>query len=320
MSRTLAITGATGFIGAALLRMLSRAGWQVRALHRQSVPRSRPDAGEGAIEWIRGSLEDAESLVRLVQGTEAVVHCAGAIRGATPGEFRKVNVEGALRLADAARKARPLPRLLLISSLAAREPHLSDYAASKRAGEDALRSAAAGMAWTALRPPAVYGPGDRETLPLVRCLQRGFAPVLGPRAARFSLLFVDDLADAVRHLLESAQWREGSWEIHDGRTEGYTWADLVQTVARIIGRPVRRFRIPAWFLQAAARSNLLLSRAIGYAPMLTPGKVRELTHPDWVCNDAALRRATGWEPRFQLEAGMRRTLHYLRNGRWMAAR
>jgi nucleoside-diphosphate-sugar epimerase len=317
MSRTLALTGSTGFIGTTLLRKLTRAGWKVHALHRHSVSRFRLDAGEGAIEWVRGSLEDSESLVRLVRGAEAVVHCAGAVRGASADEFRKVNVEGVKRLADASQKSRPRPRVLLISSLAAREPQLSHYAASKRAGEDALRSAAAGMSWTALRPPAVYGPGDRETLPLVRCMQRGFSPILGRSDARFSLLFVDDLADAVRHLLESAQWSGAPFEIHDGQTGGYTWEELIQTVAQIIGRPVRRFRIPDWFIQAAARGNLWLSRGIGYAPMLTPGKVRELTHPNWVCNDAALRRAIGWGPRFQLEAGMRRTLEHLRNGRWM---
>jgi nucleoside-diphosphate-sugar epimerase len=228
-----------------------------------------------------------------------------------------VNVEGVARLADAAQKMRPRPQFLLISSLAARNPHLSDYAASKRGGEDALRAAAGEMVWAALRPPAVYGPGDRETLPLVRCMRWGFSPVFGRRDARFSLLFVEDLADAVCRLLESPQGSGVPFEIHDGRMGGYTWEDLIQTVARIIRKPVRSFRISIAFMQAAARCNLRLSRALGYAPMLTPGKVRELTHPDWVCHDAALRRATGWEPRFLLEAGMRRTLSQLRAGRWV---
>jgi nucleoside-diphosphate-sugar epimerase len=319
MRRTLALTGSTGFIGAALLKKLTSAGWRVRALHRNAVAPSRPDMPDGAVEWIHGCLEDSESLGRLVQGVEAVVHCAGAIRGATAAEFRKVNVAGVTRLAKAARELQPRPRFLLISSLAAREPQLSHYAASKRDGEEALRSASAGMMWLALRPPAVYGPGDRETLPLMRCMQCGLAPVFGPKAARFSLLFVEDLADAVEHLLESAQWPGAAFEIHDGRPGGYTWQDVIQTVAGIIRKPVRRFRVPIGFLQAAARGNLTLARAFGYAPMLTPGKVRELTYPDWVCDDAALRRASGWTPRFLLEAGMRQTLQCLRNGRWLAA-
>ncbi|MCU0590496.1 MAG: NAD-dependent epimerase/dehydratase family protein [Desulfobacterales bacterium] len=319
MPRTLALTGSTGFIGAALLRKLIRAGWNVRALHRQPFLRPRPEMGCGAIQWIHGCLEDSESLHHLVQGTEAVVHCAGAIRGATAAEFRRVNVEGVMRLVQACRKVRPFPRWVLISSLAAREPHLSDYAGSKREGEDALQSAASDMMRTVLRPPAVYGPGDRETLPLVRSMQFGVSPVLGRRNSRFSMLFVEDLADAVGRLLEAAAPRAGAtFEIHDGRNGGYTWADLIQTVARVIRKPIRPFRIPDAVLYAVARGNLLMARVFGYAPMLTPGKVRELTHPDWVCNDTELRRATGWSPRFLLEAGMRQTLQQLRHGRWAA--
>ena len=252
-----------------------------------------------------------------MQGVTAVVHCAGAIRGASAGEFSRVNVDGVARLVQAARELHPLPRFLLISSLAAREPQVSHYAASKRGGEHALRSLAAGMMWTALRPPAVYGPGDRETLPLVRCLQRGMAPVFGWKGSRFSLLFVEDLADAVRHMLELPRWPSGPFEIHDGHTGGYGWEDLTHTVAWIIRKPVRRVRVPVALVQAAACGNLFLSRAFGYAPMLTPGKVRELTHPDWVCDDAALRHATGWTPRFLLEAGMRQTLRHLRGGHWV---
>ncbi len=319
MRRTLALTGSTGFIGAAVLRHLTRAGWTVRALCRKVAAAPRAGVGGGAVDWVHGCLEDSESLSRLVQGAEAVVHCAGAIRGATAAEFRQVNVEGVLRLVKAARGVHPSPRFLLISSLAAREPQLSHYAASKRDGEEALRSAGAGMMWTVLRPPAVYGPGDRETLPLVRCMQCGLSPVFGRKDARFSLLFVEDLAEAVCHWLESAQWPRASFEIHDGRTGGYAWQDLLQAVAQILRKPVRRLRVPTGFMQAAARGNLLLSRALGYAPMLTPGKVRELTHPDWVCDDTRLRRSTGWSPRFLLEAGMRRTLKHLRRGRWVAA-
>jgi nucleoside-diphosphate-sugar epimerase len=317
MPRTLALTGATGFIGTSLLRTLTNAGWSVRALCRTAPRQSRFGHAGGVLEWIHGRLEDPDSLRRLVQGVTAVVHCAGAVRGASAADFNRVNADGVARLVQAARESLPLPRFLLISSLAAREPQLSHYAASKRGGEHALRSWAAGMIWTVLRPPAVYGPGDRETLPLIRCLQHGMAPVIGRKESRFSLLFVEDLADAVRHLLDLAEWRPAPFEIHDGHTGGYGWEDLTLTVAGIIRRRVRRIRVPVALMRTAARGNLFLSRAFGYAPMLTPGKVRELTHPDWVCDDAALRRATGWSPRFRLEAGMRQTLSHLRGGHWV---
>ena len=319
MPRTLALTGATGFIGAALLNRLLQAGWAVNALGRSLPPGWRAEEGDPRLRWFQGCLEDPESLKRLVSGVTAVVHCAGAVRGATATQFNQVNVEGVARLVQAARELHPLPRFLLISSLAAREPQLSHYSSSKRGGEDVLRSGAPGLMWAALRPSAVYGPGDRETLPLVRCMQHGFAPVLGPPTARFSLLHVDDLADAVRHLLEMPVWAPGPFEIHDGRPGGYAWGDLIRTVSRIVRKPVRQLRISRGLLRIAAGVNLAGARVFGYRPMLTPGKVRELTHTDWVCDDTPLRAATGWKPRVLLEDGMRQTLQRLQDGRWAPA-
>lgn len=316
ISRTLALTGATGFIGAVLLERLLSAGWRVRALCRSSPPRVRATHGDERLLWSQGRLEDPGSLRRLVDGATAVVHCAGAIRGTSAAQFNQVNVEGVARLVQAARELHPLPRFVLISSLAAREPQLSPYATSKRRGEDVLRSTAGDMPWTALRPPAVYGPGDRETLPLVRCMQRGWAPVLGDRTSRFSLLFVQDLADAVRQLLEIPESPPGPFEIHDGRPGGYDWEELMHTVARIIRKRIRRLRVPIGALRTAGYANLLGARLFGYRPMLTPGKVRELTHADWVCDDAPLRAASGWRPRVLLAEGMQRTLAHLQEGRW----
>jgi nucleoside-diphosphate-sugar epimerase len=310
--RTLALTGATGFVGSAIARRLRSSGWAVRALCRSAAPPALP-----GVEWVGGSLEDAAALRVLSADADALVHCAGAVRGATAADFDRTNLHGTRRLVQAATRS-GVSRFLLISSLAAREPHLSPYARSKRLGEDALQAGAGRMAWTILRPPAVYGPGDRETLPLVRCMRLGFAPVLGGPEARFSLLHVVDLADAVAHLLDAPAWAPGPFEIHDGCPGGYGWADLVQTVGRILGRRVRPLRIPPVVLRCAGRINLRWSAGRGRMPMLTPGKVRELTHPDWVCDDRPLRAATGWCPQVRLEDGMRRTIARLRAGVWAA--
>ena len=308
MSPTLALTGATGFIGGVLRRHLASAGWRIRALRRSAdVPFGGPGSAR-PIDWVRGSLSDGDSLKRLVRGVTAVVHCAGAVRGGSAESFNKVNVEGVARLVQAARELHPAPRFLLISSLAAREPGLSFYSASKRQGEEALKSGAGEMPCLMLRPPAVYGPGDRELLPLLRWMQRGLAPMVGDGRARFSLLFVEDLAEAVRRSLAAADFPPGPFELHDGKAGGYAWREVMQAVAAFSGRPVRGLRVPRPLLAAAATANLHLSRLIGYAPMLTPGKARELTHHDWVGDNAAFTCATGWRPRVGLEEGLRRTL------------
>ena len=306
MTGTIALTGATGFIGAAVARRLAVDGWQVRALVRRSSPRMRWTEFSG--EWVEGDLQDEDSLRRLVVGAEAVVHCAGAVRGASRNQFNSVNVDGVARLVRAGLAQHRVPRFLLMSSLAAREEHLSSYASSKRDGERALAEAAGEMEWIALRPPAVYGPGDREILPLFRWIERGIAPVLGSSSARFSLLYVEDLAEAVVRWLECRNHERAAFELHDGQPHGYSWNDLVATAARVCARRVLRVPVPPLVLHLAGGVNLAAATIFGYSPMLTTGKVRELRHPDWVCDNAALNRATGWGPRVGLEEGLRRTL------------
>jgi nucleoside-diphosphate-sugar epimerase len=259
-------------------------------------------------QWTEGNLEDAESLRRLVRGAYAVVHCAGAVRGATGDHFYRVNVNGVARLVEVATETKTLPRFLLISSLAAREPQLSPYATSKRLGEKALVERAGKMRWAALRPSAVYGPGDREMLPLFRWMDRGIAPILGSEGARFSLLYVEDLAAAVLRWLHSETCSARQFELHDGHPQGYTWDAVINAAAHLRGGPILRLQVPVLVPRLLAAVNVMAARAMGYAPMLTPGKVCELRHPDWVCDNAPFSRETGWKPKISLKQGLRNTL------------
>jgi nucleoside-diphosphate-sugar epimerase len=306
MSRTIALTGATGFIGRTLALRLISSGWQIRGLVRPSSQGS--SKVEVAIQWIQGDLGDPDSLRHLVSGVDAILHCAGAVRGASQEHFNSVNVDGVARLVQVAREQHQLPRFLLMSSLAAREPHLSLYAASKRQGEEALAAGAGDMAWTAFRPPAVYGPGDKELLPLFRWTGRGIAPILGRADARFSLLYVEDLAEAVVKWLDFRRGERQCFELHDGRPGGYSWGEVIETVARFYGKTPFYLRVPESVLLFLARLNLTTALLLGYAPMLTPGKVRELRHHNWVCDNDALSREIGWFPRTSLEEGLRLTL------------
>jgi nucleoside-diphosphate-sugar epimerase len=309
-----ALTGATGFIGLRLLTTLTASGRRVRGLFRPRRGR-RPPPIPG-VTWLPGDLNDRDALVALVAGTHAVVHCAGAVRGAGRVDFDRVNVDGTARLADVVARHSPEARFLLMSSLAARSPELSHYAASKRRGEEAIQAILDPSAWTILRPPAVYGPGDRELLPLFRAMARGFAPLPGVGSGRFSMLFVDDLATAVEAWLETTIGA-AIFEVDDGHRGGYDWNSALEIASRTLrgGRPIRRLSVPLPVLRAAAGVNLAAARLFGYSPMLTPGKIREIVHPDWVANHGAFSDSTGWHPRCDLGRGLQRTFGLPAGGR-----
>lgn len=300
----LALTGATGFIGNALLNRLTTTGYRVRALYRPRAGRSQP--GLPGVEWISGDLQDAGALEALVTGTQAVIHCAGSVRGITQADFDSVNVDGAMRVAQAAARQIQAPRFLLISSLAARSPQLSHYAGSKWRGECALKKVAADLPWTIFRPPAVYGPGDREMLPLFRGIEKGFALLPAGAGRRLSLIYVDDLASAVARWLETTAADGQTLELDDGCIGGYDWDSILETAGSVLrnNKRVNRLAIPMTMLKTFAHINLTAARIFGYAPMLTPGKVMEITHPDWVCNNYAFAQLTGWKPMFDFEQGL----------------
>ena len=123
---------------------------------------------------------------------------------------------------------------------------------------------------------------------------------------RFSLIYVDDLATAVLRWLAADTGYAQTFELDDGYTGGYDWGNVLDIAGRVLrdGAPVRRVPIPVPLLNIAALANLGASRLFRYAPMLTPGKVRELTHPDWVCDNAKITRAIEWHPAFGLERGL----------------
>jgi len=298
------LTGATGFIGCRIQATLLNAGLPVRALVRPgSRHRSRVDP---RCEVVEGALDDVELLSGAVAGLQAVVYCAGTVRGRTLRDFLPANVNGPGLVADALREQGSPAPILLISSLAAGRPGLSHYAHSKFLGEESLRGRH-DSPWTILRPPATYGPGDTEMAPLLKLARRGFAVQFGPPGQRFSLLHVDDLAAAVLAWLKDWQGCSGqTFDIDDGRPGGYDWPAIVEAAG---AKRYRALTIPRAVLGGVARFNDWMSGWAGYAPMLTPGKVRELTQGDWLCDNTAFVQATGWRPEMDLAAGVRNGFH-----------
>jgi nucleoside-diphosphate-sugar epimerase len=309
--RLAAVTGATGFLGARLIPALMAGGWQVRALSRRDVAAdfwggARPDV-------LAGDLDDAEALARLCDGAAVVIHGAGLIKAKDRAAFMAVNEAGSARVAKAALEAGA--RLLAISSLAAREPGLSDYAASKAAGEAAARGVV-GEALSVVRPPAIYGPGDRETLALFRLAARSsLLPLPGDSAARLALAHVDDVCAAVTHLAERPA--PGTWAVGGARPEGYAWREVFEAAGRVFGRRMDFVPIAPWALDVAGAASEAMGRLTGQPAIFTRGKARELRHPDWSVSPS--EQAPGAPPaRFDLDAGFADTVAWYRAAGWLA--
>lgn len=305
----IALTGATGFIGQQLQKRLLADGYRVRALVRpvsRNLDRLQPGCEVAPVE-----LDDRTALRDVLADVSAVVYCAGSVRGRGPEDFAAANIDGLRHLASVSSALPTPPAVLLISSLAASRPQLSNYAQSKAEGERVLGEHE-NLAWTILRPPAVYGPGDKEMRPILAWLRRGIAFVPGPPGQRLSLLYVEDLAAAVVAWLRAGSaCRHQLYSLDDGYPGGYDWPGMARAVG---GGRVRQLRVPAVLLRLAASVNWGLSRLLGYAPMLTPGKVRELTQESWVCDNEAFTRATGWTPAVDLGEGARRIFGAKRHG------
>lgn len=295
MPKLVAVTGATGFIGNVLVQRLIGDGWTVRALTRSQRPSSE------SIQWIHGDLGDLTALHHLVNDVAFVIHCAATVRGNSFQEFAHTNIEGTKNLLRAITENKQSPRFLLISSLAARQPELSWYAQSKYLSEQQLIEYSSELQWTVFRPTAVYGPGDKEIKPLFQAMHRGLLPVVGEIHNRFGLIHVYDLVSAIQIWLSNTLIN-GIFELDDGMPGGYSYQSLSVLAQQVWKRPVHCITIPNQLIRSIALLNLWFSRLFHYSPMLTPEKVNELQHNDWVCDNTPLIHALPtWQPSIRLQ-------------------
>lgn len=288
----LAITGGTGFVGSRLIDRALAGGHDVRALVRRPRP---PRTG---VAWIAGDLAEPGELCA---GADAVIHVAGVVNARDRAGFAAGNVAGTRRLLAAAAAA-GVERFVHVSSLAAREPALSDYGWSKAGAEAAV--IASDRAWTIVRPPAVYGPGDLELRDMFWLARLGLA--LLPPPGRLSLLHVDDLA---RLLLACAIRDAGRIVLEPDDGAPLRHVGFGRAIGRAVGRRVLALSLPGPLLALAARAD---GRLRGDGAKLTPDRVGYLRHPDWTADPAKRPDPALWTPAIPLAQGLADTAAWYR--------
>lgn len=293
-----ALTGGTGFLGRHVLDRLVAHGHRVKALARREQP-PRDD-----VAWIAGDLADTAALTRLSEGADAVIHVAGLVNAPDAAGFEAGNRVGTANMARAARAA-GVTRFVHVSSLAATQPQLSAYGASKAAAEQEL--ARAGIDARIVRPPGIYGPGDTETLDLFRMAARGL--VLLPPRGRASWIHVDDMARLIVALAE-ADAAPALVEADDGRDGGWTHAAFARALGQAVGRRGVAVHAPAWLLHLGARADRL---ARGGGAKLTPDRAGYLAHRDWTVHPARRPPEGLWMPRIATPEGLAATARWYRD-------
>ena len=299
----LGITGGTGFVGSHLIDVALTAGHEVRALTRQKQPERE------CVTWVPGALDEPESLDPLIDSTDAIIHVAGVISASDAARFNKGNVEGTLAMLAAA-TAGGTRRFVHVSSLAAREPRLSLYGASKARAEELVQGS--GLDWSIVRPPAVYGPGDKETLELFRMAKLGV--MLMPPRGRLSLIHVDDLARLLLALADEQAPSNITVECDDGKPKGWSHREFAAALGEAVGTAPRIVSTPGPLLRLAARADTLIR---GRKAKLTPDRAAYFLHHDWVVDPKFGTPPGLWQPQVETPVGLEQTARWYVEQGWV---
>jgi len=305
-TKTIAITGATGFVGGHLLNLAVREGFQVHALTR------RPQDDRPGVSWVRGALGDAASLEELCDGSDAIIHVAGVVNAPTREGFEAGNVAGTLAVVEAAKQS-SARRFIHVSSLAATLPKLSIYGDTKAKAEKIV--AASGLDWTIIRPPWVYGPGDRDTLDMFKAAKFGFVPLPPDADGRLSAIHVDDLARALLAITpEHEDLTAQIFEIDDGLSGGWTQIGFAKAIGLAVGKRITAFAVPRIAMKLGAKVDRLLRKD---KAKLTQDRVNYFCHDDWTIDPAKRLPSHIWSPQIETQQGLKDTAKWYQSNDWL---
>jgi dihydroflavonol-4-reductase len=324
MTRVVAVTGASGFIGRHLSTHLAARGFEVRAIVRPSAGTPRRHSPHPDVVVVPAAL-DPTPLADAFRNVEAVIHLAGVIAALREDEYWTVNVAGTRAVAEAARRARA--RLVHVSSLAAAGPAapasprseddppspLTPYGRSKLESERAV-AGFDGLDWIVLRPGVVYGPGDRAMLPLFRFAHRGFLPLVGRPGAAYTCIHVADVVRAIEAAIDANVNRE---VIFVGHPVPVTARELLEGVRAAAGSRAVILRVPALVMRIGAAAGDLAGAVRGQPMLLNRSRYRELYADGFACRVDRLRDRLGVVAQIDLRDGLEQTAAWYRREHWL---
>ncbi|MFH0930602.1 MAG: NAD-dependent epimerase/dehydratase family protein [Candidatus Zixiibacteriota bacterium] len=328
MSPKALVTGANGFVGSHLVEALLKRGYEVFCLVRKT---SNLNFLSGLkIEIRYGDVTDIDSLKEALKGVDFVFHLAGLTRAKNKDEYFKANALGTRNLVQSCLEVNPhINKFVYVSSQAAVGPckdfyplnenakcePITDYGRSKLQGEKEVLSFKDKLPVTIIRPPAVYGPRDKDILFFFQTVNKGIIPLFGFKESYISLIFVKDLAQGIILAAENKNSSGQIYFIADKKV--YSWSEAGKIIQKSLGVRVFKLRIPKSFLFTFASFSEMVSHLKGESALVNLQKANELSQRFWLCDISKAKNELGFSPEYDLEKGALETIKWYKENKWL---
>ena len=327
MKKIAIVSGGTGFIGRRFLDLLHNKGFKSFVLVRKS---SNTKFLPSSVETIVFNPENLEQISPHIRQAHYFFHFAALTKG-NKRDFLKVNVGLTEILAKAVikNKSKDFERFVFLSSQAASKPSdmgidegvasspVSNYGRSKLSSEKLLREMKDELPITIIRPPTVYGPGDKDVFTLFQMANKGFIPIVGDPNKKFSIIHVDDLCRGILFLAENSKTLGKTYFL--GNKEPEQWGDFAKKMQKItkvvIDKKAKILNLPFGLLYPVALFNEFFALITRKPPLLGFEKIKEMSH-SWVCSsDRAFE--LGFQNEILIEDGLRDTFRWYLENNWL---
>lgn len=331
----LLITGASGFIGGFIVEKALKEGHEVVAAIRKSS--SKEYLTDERIQFIELDFSDVEKLSQElatikedIGNIEGVIHNAGVTKVLHQEDYDNVNFGYTKNFIEALEVAgHALRKFIYISSLAASGPGKSNtdipisisdknnpvtaYGSSKLRSEEYIESLE-NLPYIIIRPPAVFGPRDRDMFKIFDLVNKGFEIFVGVHTQYLSFVYVKDLATGIIKAIGANQVRK-KYFVSDNKK--YTGSIFSKLVKKSIGKKTFVIKLPIFLVYIVAFFAETFGKLTKKPSPLNVEKMNELKSSNWLCDASSFIADTGFQPQYSLEEGIQETTEWYKNNNWL---
>ena len=322
------VTGSTGFIGSHLVEKLLQHDYQVKCLIRSATKIEYIE--KLPVEFVKADFYNMESLEAAVSGVDYVFHLGGVTKSKDQQGYFKGNYETTRNLlASVSIKNPQLKRFLFASSLTAVGPGknlvpvdettpyhpITTYGRSKMEAEKECLAKISEIPITIVRPPAVYGPREKDIYAFFKSVDGHFIPLSGFTRKALSFVHAYDLVDGI---IAAAEHPRAVGEIYFlSNKETYDWQQFGEIAKRILGKWALNLRIPEFALYAVAAISESIARLRGKAALINIEKARDGVQTNWLCSPKKAEAELGFRTKLSLEDGIENTIRWYKDNGWL---